>query len=186
MSFSRREQLKVKAALAEMHSAGHDTAEVTDLAARLIGMGTPERQAYDRAFSGFVARVPAFQAALQRVGQLVDASDNPTVARYNVALSNFISTGDRSHIDAITPVLQQDLAELASRTGDAGLVENITDTPATELGAPRPGHGPTGYSVKATKAQFGALPPTGPAQREGWGHTGYSPGSAKPQAEPSE
>ena len=181
-----RDRAKVSAALLEMHHAGHDTKQVTDLAQTLIGMGTPPRKAYDRAFAGFTEKVPSFVAPLQRIGQLIDATDNQTVARYGFAMQNYIATGDRAHIDAIAPVLRQDMVELAQRTGDAGLPENLPDAPAADPGAPRPGHGPTGYSIQAAKAQFGALPPTGPAARKGWGEAGYSPGTANSQTDTAE
>ena len=180
MSFSGRDRLKVKAGLAELHALGHDTGEVTRLAKTLMGMGTPERNAYARAFDGFVARVPAMHAPLQRIGQLVDTYDSRSLARYDLALTNYITTGDQVHLDAIAPAVAHDMANMARQTGDAGFADAL---PERSLAGDRSGPGwqsGRGFSPADARARPDAPPPPGEAtQRPGWGPLGYSPASAK-------
>ena len=124
-------------------------------------IGTPAKDAYRRAFDTFAANRPAFQAPLMRLGQLVDAADDRTLAHYGVALSRYAETGDRTAIDEVMPALQAGMAALASSTGDAGYAEGLGNlSPPASLApaalpaqgeglhsdAPRPGWGPEGYS----------------------------------------
>ena len=154
MSLSKRDSVKVKAALAELHHLGHNTAEVTDIAASLIRSGTPARKAYDTAFNKFVARVPSAHAPIQRIGQLIEATDTRTIASYNVALDNYIRTGDREALRPVVATVSRDLRTMAQRTGDAGFAEGLPDlpqgakpegTPSQESTPDRPGWGAVGY-----------------------------------------
>lgn len=147
-----RDKIKVQAALVLLRDNGHDPGEVTELAQTIINNGTPAEKAYERAFSAFIARVPSFQAPLQRLGHLVEASDVRTVSAYSHALKSYIATGNRAHLDAILPTVQQDMSEMARRTGDAGFADGLPDEAPQPVSAPvraeptRPGWGPMGYS----------------------------------------
>jgi hypothetical protein len=194
MKLNSRDRAKVNAALVALHDAGHDTGEVTRVAEAIINTGVPSRQAYERAFNKFVERVPSFRAPLQRLGQLIDASDHATVARYNVALSRYIETGDPAAVQAVLPTLQQDMATMAVQTGDAGFAEGLGELPApapapagdseASPNQARPGWGALGYSpgsatpVPATTTAGEAIGATPTAARPGWGGEGYSPGAA--------
>jgi hypothetical protein len=163
-----RDSLKIKAALAMLHDEGQDTAAVTGLAGTMIGNGTPPRKAYEAAFNRFVASNPSYQAPLQRLGQLVEATDTRTTASYSLALDRYIATGEKRHLDAIMPTVHRDAAEMARRTGDAGFADGLPDTPA-QATAPAP-------------AREALAPPPAPA-RQGWGPMGYQAardGSPKP------
>lgn len=160
MKLNSRDRAKVNAALVLIRDQGHDVSEVTRVAEALINSGTPPRKAYERGFNKFVERVPTFHAPLQRLGQLIEASDHQTLAKYNVALSRYIETGEASHLQAVMPTVQQDMATMAQQTGDAGIADGLGDTPArAPATAPpaesleesrtqsRPGHTPEGYRV---------------------------------------
>lgn len=180
MTLSRIEKAKVNAALLELRAGGHDISEVTELARTLIGMGTPEKKAYGRAFDGLVAKNPSLHAPLQRIGQLIDASDNQTVARYNVAMEAYIRTGDAAHIDAITPLVQHQLREMATKTGDAGFANGLPESTGEADGR---GRGPTGFSAKVANSPPPApLPPAAPSSRPGVGPTGYNAARAREEA----
>lgn len=169
MTLSRRDRAKVTAALVLLHDAGVDTAEVTRTAEILVNSGTPTRKAYDTAFTKFVQRSPSFRAPLQRLGQLIEASDDRTVASYNVALERYIATGDSSHLETVMPTVQKDMAAMAELTGDAGFAEGLGEVAAAPSTTPtpqappeaigaasqasRPGHGPTGYSPSAVRSE---------------------------------
>lgn len=159
MSLSIRDSVKVKAALAELRHLGHDPAEVSDLAGRMVRMGTPVRQAYDTAFNKFVARVPSAHAPIQRIGQLIEATDTRTIARYNVALDNYITSGDPEALRSVAPTIKADMQAMAVRTGDAGFADGLTNAaqiaaPQPEQGTapPRPGHGPEGFRPQEARA----------------------------------
>jgi len=169
MSLSKRDQAKVRAALVMIQDAGQDVGEVTRTAQAIINTGTPARQAWERTMNNFVERVPSFRAPLQRLGQLVDATDDRTIASYNVALSRYIDTGDRSSLQTLLPTVQQDMATMAQVTGDAGFADGLSD-PAAAPATP----------AVSNAAQ--SIPTDAPA-RAGWGPEGYR-ASAVPAATP--
>jgi hypothetical protein len=162
VTLSRRDSAKVNAGLLEIHHAGIDTAEVTDVARALMNTGTPPRQAYETAFGKFTAKRPEFQASLMRIGQLIEATDLPTLAHYTVAMARYIETGDYAEMEALAPTVQQDLSALAERTGDGGFAEmagaigvNEAPTPPTQTGNPEksPGHTHIGFQPSAVPQQ---------------------------------
>lgn len=196
MSFSRADKLKVKAGLAELHGAGHDTGEVTRLAEAHMRNGTPERMAYERAFNGFVARVPAMQAPLQRIGQLIDSYGPRSLARYDVALTNYIATGDRAHIEAIAPAVAHDMANMARTTGDAGFADALPESaPVGDRNGPGWQAGPGFRPADARARPDAPLPPTDPlppsaeSSRPGWPagmRMGFQPSAARAGHQPGE
>lgn len=162
MKLASRDRAKVNAGLLLIHDEGLDPDEVTRLAQASMNTGTPPLQAYERAFEGFMTSRPQFRPALMRIGQLMDASDDRTIAGYNVALERYAETGDNAALEPITATVQQDLAELATRTGDAGFVDGwgIVADSAAPAPAPTP---PAGAETLTTGGE-----------RPGWGPMGYS------------
>ncbi|MBD2841504.1 hypothetical protein [Erythrobacter rubeus] len=156
---TKRERATAAAALLEIRGRGIDTREVTDTAATLIRMGTPEGKAYQRSFAKLLSTRPSLRGPLQRIETLVARSDIPTVARYNVALTNYMSSGDQAHLDSIAPTVAADLAQLSNETGDAGYTEMLPgEAPApAEPSAPstpdRDGWGPTGFQSNAAASE---------------------------------
>lgn len=118
MSLTSRQRATFNAAMCLIHDSGHDVAAVErDIQARL-GNGTRPRKAYEGALNNFVARTPSMLATLQRTMKLIEASDDRTVARYNVALSRYIETGDESSMNEIAPMIAEDMTALAARNGE--------------------------------------------------------------------
>ncbi|MEQ8772219.1 MAG: hypothetical protein RIC51_05190, partial [Erythrobacter sp.] len=107
---SKRERATAAAALLELRTHGIDPSEVTDTAAQLIGMGTPDGKAYQRAFGKLLEARPSLRAPLQRIETLIELSDIPTVARYNQALTNYVATGDEGHLRSIAATVVADMA----------------------------------------------------------------------------
>lgn len=145
-----------------IRDAGHNADAITGVALSIINNGTPIKLAYDRAFDKFVEQVPGFRAPLQRLGQLVDASDIPTVASYNVALSRYIETGDAADMQPVMATITRDAGQMAARTGDAGFADGLgladqspaplADTPVAEAAPARPGWGPQGFRPQDVQA----------------------------------
>jgi len=162
MQLSSRDRAKVQAALVAIHSANRDTGAVTRMAEAIIKTGSPAKIAYARAFDDFAQRNPDLAAGLHRIGQLIDATDDRTVANYNVHFSRYIETGDGTALSAVLPTIQQDLIEMAARTGDAGFAEGVEAptgagaSPASEAPSGGPGWGPEGYRPSEA-------PPSSPA-----------------------
>ncbi|WP_295634825.1 hypothetical protein [Novosphingobium sp.] len=155
MKLSARDRAKVNGALCMIRDAGHNADAITGVASDIMSTGTPIKLAYQRALDKFVEQVPAFRAPLQRLGQLVDASDIPTLAGYNVALSRYIETGDAVDLQPIMATVTRDAGEMAARTGDAGFADGLglADTSPAPVAVDtvpdvvpaRPGWGPTGF-----------------------------------------
>jgi hypothetical protein len=163
MSLSRRDRAKINAALVAINGEGYNPREVIGMAQAIMDTGSPPRVAYERAFNKFTQRNPGLASGLQRIGQFIDATDDRTLAGYNVALSRYIEHDVAAPMMAMLPAMQRDLMEMAARTGDAGFTEGLEAMPAPEP-APTP-----------------AAAPSGP----GWGAEGYRPseaGTASPAA----
>ncbi|GAB5350371.1 hypothetical protein [Qipengyuania sp. 483] len=170
MTLSRRDRAKVQAALVQLHDLNIDTGEVTGVAERLIGMGTPARKAYDTAFTKFTASHPHLHAPLQRLGQLIDATDDRTIASYNVALDSYISTGDPTALQSLMPTVAEDMRAMAVRTGDASFADghppaepNVSEPTSAARVPDRPGHGPTGFKPQGTQAARDEVAPAAKA-----------------------
>jgi hypothetical protein len=80
--------------------------------------GVPVSTAFQRALNGFVDRTPGMLEPLQRITRVIEASDDFTVARYNVAMSKYIETGDEGGINAVAPVMAKDMLTLAKQRGE--------------------------------------------------------------------
>lgn len=170
MSLSNRDRAKVNAALVMIRDAGHNPEDVTRIAQSIINTGAPTRQAYERAFNQFVEQVPAFLAPMQRLGQLIENTDLTTLARYNVGLERYIETGDAAALQSIMPTVQQDMATMAARSGDAGYADGLDPAPAT----------PAAPAAAAPAPVSNVPPPVQPPARPGWGSEGFSPAQAQP------
>lgn len=119
MSLTRRQTATYNAALCIIHDSGYDASSITRQAQEIMATGVPASRAYERALNSFVDRTPDMLSPLQRVTRLIEATDDRTVAHYNVALSRYIETGDASAVEAIAGVIAQDMAALAASNGEA-------------------------------------------------------------------
>lgn len=114
-----KQRVKVNAALTIIHGHGYDPATVSKQARELIAIGHPARSAYEQALNSFAQRLPGIGGAIAKVAQLIEASDSPTVAQYDSALSLYIQTGDNSGIAALEPMIVADATALAIRAGES-------------------------------------------------------------------
>ena len=114
-----KQRVKVNAALTIIHGHGHSPAAVTQQARELIAIGHPARAAYEQALNAFAQRLPGIGGAIAKVAQLIEASDGPTVAQHDSALSLYIQTGDNSGIAALEPMIVADATALAIRAGES-------------------------------------------------------------------
>lgn len=117
MTLTVRQRAKINAALCMIHDSGHDASTITALARGMMGGGMEPRLAYQRALNRFAESVPGMLPNLQRVVGLVEASDDATVAKYDVAISSYIETGDDTAMRSLAPIIAKDMTELANRNG---------------------------------------------------------------------
>lgn len=118
MNLTRKDAAKVAAGLLEIRGRGHDAAAVQREATMRMQNGTPAKVAYTAAFNNFVARTPSMAAPIRQVGKLIEAGSVSTVAKYNVALRQYIETGDDSAIASLVPDIVKEATALARRNGD--------------------------------------------------------------------
>lgn len=114
-----KQRVKINAALTIIHGHGHNPAIVSKQARELMAMGHPARSAYEQALNTFAQSLPGIGGAIAKVAQLIEASDGPTVARYDDALSLYIQTGDNSGIAALEPMIVADAMALAIQSGES-------------------------------------------------------------------
>ncbi|WP_374577318.1 hypothetical protein [Phenylobacterium sp.] len=113
MGLSIKQRVKVNAALSMIYAQGYDAQTVVTWAKDYEGMGHSPARAYQMALNEFAAGQPDLGVSLGKITRLVEASDVATVAKYDVALSEFISTGDDSALVALGPMIAQDSVALA-------------------------------------------------------------------------
>ena len=154
MRASGRDRAVINGFLAMAQDAGHDVNAIISRAKVGLGIGTPPIKAYTRAFNEFTDAVPSFRGKLQRLTQMVDAADAGKLAAYNVALANYVESGDTSALAPIQATLKRDMDAMADRHNDPGFADLVAMPPAAPAGsthgeaAPaRPGwsHGMPGY-----------------------------------------
>lgn len=117
-ALTSKQRVKVNAALTIIHGHGYDPATVSKEARELMAIGHPARSAYEQALNTFAQRLPGIGGAINKVAQLIEASDGDTVARYDDALTLYIQTGDNSGIAALETMIVADATALAIRTGE--------------------------------------------------------------------
>jgi hypothetical protein len=118
MGLSIKQRVKVNAALSMIYSQGYDAQTVVTWAKDYEGMGHTPARAYQMALNEFAAGQPDLGASLGKITRLVEASDVATVAKYDTALSHYISTGDDSALVALGPMIAQDSVALAVKNGE--------------------------------------------------------------------
>lgn len=153
---SRRERATAAASLLELKHHGIDPGEVERTAETMSRMGTPEPQAWGKAFEKAMDAKPSIRAPLMRIERVLESTDTQTLSRYSNALEKAYRTGDESELAPIASMLAQHLTKLAQETGDAGFVDGLPNDVAEPAHEQPPNHPP----------------------RPGWDHTGYHPGQA--------
>ena len=191
-----KERATVNAALVIIHDAGRDVGAVQRQASSAIARGQAPFAAYKGALGAFVKANPDTAAVLTRTARLIEASDGPTVERYDKALSAYISTGDDSHVTTLESMVRADSVALAVKGGEVSAADAAAgrvDWEAIGLNAPAPSSAPQQFSFSgsspvqaATSASAPANAPTASPADDGrhWSFTGGGTGvrSAKATA----
>ncbi len=194
-----RQRTAINATLALVHSAGHNATAISQQATAAAAKGVPLKQAYDRAFEGFMAATPDLAGPITKVARLVMASDDATVAQYGRALDTYNATGDETALNALAPTIARDSIALAIRHGElspgatgadaltAALGSETSPTMVEALNAPAPTESApqaiSGAPQAAAPQTFQFKPAVGQPSAAGYG-TGHGGGvvSAKAQA----
>jgi len=189
-ALTTKQRVEVNAALACLHHHNMNPGAVEVAAKAAIRSGASPAQAYQRAVNAATASRPDVAQRIARMGALVDASDDATVASYDVALRGYITTGNPAHLARVEKTAMRDAVELAIQNGE------ITREDAS---AGRANWGSIGLSAEGVAAAYSDAPTPppvvsssfsfqqGPAadphgDAAGWSPTGgYSSARAKPE-----
>lgn len=168
-TLTTKQRAKANAALCLIHSQGGDPSAVTRLAAQYRSIGNDDRTAMELALSSYADGNPGLLPAMQRVTELIEASDDRTTAAYDQALSAFIQTGDDSALVAMAPTIQADALALAVRSGELTAEEAQEEGAAGfALGFDFGGDGPAGEGGPAPAgAALGGPAAGGPPGSQG-------------------
>ncbi|KQN93065.1 hypothetical protein ASE95_10815 [Sphingomonas sp. Leaf231] len=109
---------KIKAVLTILHKGGYDVGGIERQAENAMRRGQPAAPAYEAAVGAFLRGSPAMKPTLERVTKLIDQSDAATVAKYEHALSAYITNRDETAMDALEPMMRADLTAMAVRSGE--------------------------------------------------------------------
>ncbi|RYF50147.1 MAG: hypothetical protein EOO38_06325, partial [Cytophagaceae bacterium] len=201
-ALTSRQAIKVKAALSLIAVHGHNPRTVQKQAQDEMAKGYPANIAYKNAIDGFIARVPAMGNTLHTAVDLIQASDEATVALYDKALTAYNDSGDENHLDNLAPMILEDAKALAISKGEVSEADAANWTIDDALGsnadafaatpdvpdAATPGPGQTvnsafGFNgLPAPAAQAPGTPAQAPSSGPQWvqGPTGYVLTSAAP------
>ncbi|MCE7796547.1 hypothetical protein LWE61_08220 [Sphingobium sufflavum] len=109
--------VKINAALALIHDAGHDAKAVGRAAQTNISAGMTQQVAYERALSDFATGRPDIAPRLLHTLRLIDASDPQTVAAYGQALAAYNQTGDPAAMQSVAEMYARDSIAFAVKSG---------------------------------------------------------------------
>ncbi len=109
---------KIKAVLTLLHKGGYDVGGIERQAENAMRRGQPAAPAYEAAVGAFLRGSPAMKPTLERVTKLIDQSDAATVAKYEHAVSAYITNRDETVMDALEPMMRADLTAMAVRSGE--------------------------------------------------------------------
>lgn len=115
---TKRQGVQINALLSLIYGHGYDAQTVVNWARDLQKQGYPMAKSYERAFNEFIGGQPELGKGMQRISELMKASDDASIAKYEAALNTYIQTGDGSAIDALGPMIARDSVALAQRNGE--------------------------------------------------------------------
>jgi hypothetical protein len=115
---SYKQKVKVQAALALIHDAGHDAKAVGRAAQSGIARGLDPKASYERALAEFAKGKPDIANMLSKTLRVIEASSPQTVAAYGAALEEYNQTGNPAATAAIAQTFVQDSIALAVHLGE--------------------------------------------------------------------
>jgi hypothetical protein len=113
-----KQRAKVNAALCVIHDRGGDANAVTAAARTIMETGHDARTAYERALAQFSGSNPEIGGTIAKFTRLIEASCPRTIAQYDTALTQYISSGDNSALAALAPTIAADSVALAVHSGE--------------------------------------------------------------------
>lgn len=191
MSLTVKQRATINAALCTIHDSGHDAKAVTVLARSIMATGVNPNTAYRRALNDFADNNPAMSLVLSKVVRLVEASDHRTTAQYDVALSNYIATGDDSGLKSLAPMIAQDMTTLAVQHGeeppqfDAEFTQGTDPQKFAFNTDPAPAPDTTASQLSLSQSVTGMVAPRAAREAEKYGYTGFAPTSGPGANAPS-
>ena len=120
MSFNKVTQTKIRAALAWVRDkhGPEDVQHLVGMARQMRSQGAPELEAWNYALKRLEEADPALSEKIAKSFDLLDASDDATVARYEAALTQYLDNGDQSGLLEMRPDIARDDAALSLRNGE--------------------------------------------------------------------
>jgi hypothetical protein len=134
MNLTARQRTKINAALCLLHDNGHSAKGVIRVANELVEGGVDTRTAYEMALNNYMPLAADLAPVVSKIFRLVEASDDRTVDQYDSALSEYVSSGDDSSLNALAPIIAEDGLALALREGDITAEEAASGDIAKALG----------------------------------------------------
>ncbi len=200
MTLDPRARTKISAALSLIALHGYNPRPVQEHANQRIAAGQAPNLAYSFALNTFADKVPGIRPMMEIALDLIQNSDDATLAVYDDAIAAYNATGDTAKIDALAPMVLDDARALAVRNGevsaeeaaswdiDAALgfnedafaeVPDVPDAaspiPPSEFQQPEPAT--VSKDALGNPSQF--LPQQAQQGPTGWSAMGYSPARAR-------
>lgn len=129
-----KQRAKINAALCIIHDNDGDAGAVTAMARTIMATGHDARTSYEKALNSFAAENPAFERVIGKMVNLIEASSTRTVAAYDIALSDYIATGNNAGMVALAPTIAKDSIALAIHNGEMTEADVATGGLAQALG----------------------------------------------------
>lgn len=181
MKLTTKQRVKVNAALSMIYAASSitDANEVIAAANAHKASGHDERKAYELAINAWAIQAgdlePELSGGVAAMLNLIEASDDQTVAKYEVAINAYIATGDEAGINALAPMIAEDGQALGLSTG------KLT---AADIAS---GESPFGMLAAAVgpPAQASQVPQPSPIDSIGQSTVSLTSGNANPEGQMS-
>jgi hypothetical protein len=171
-----RQKVKINAALAAIHGAGHDASAVTAYAKQLQSTGQDPRSAFERAINRFIIAKPAMASEIGKITRLIEASDAATVGQYSAALDQFIQTGDKTGLQAMAPTMARDSIALALKHGEISVGDDLAASLETALGYEATPNMVAAYSTEPVEAPAASTTTEKPVEKFSFADPGTSAG----------
>jgi hypothetical protein len=111
--------VQVNAALAAIHAAGLDPALVSQAAGANIALGMSASQANQAAINRYLdTKSPDVRRTVAKMVDLIQHSDDATVAAYDRAINAYNATGNDAELSALAPMMARDAVALSLRRGE--------------------------------------------------------------------
>lgn len=153
MKLNSRQRVKANAALTLISLLGYNPRTVQNAAKANIAKGDSHAVAYQKALEAFCASVPSLRDTLETALLLIQNSDDATVAQYSAAIDAYNKTGDEAPLEALAPMIVQDMNALAVKHGEAQPGSALFDDIQAALGIQEAAFAAQPYTPEPNAAQ---------------------------------